>query len=236
MALTVVYGNELFESVLQSFMSDKPVEHRELASELMTEVKASSIQERSLIFCMSARPNLLNQWRDYGRDIVPYCIEFDAPGLLKPDWNFSATFVPLIYKSEDQLRLCHQLISELYETTSRLAARLEDADRQTVLSILSVQVRLLTLHFKHPAFEAEEEWRMLAFPEWLKGQSVQFRTSPLGVVPFLARKPREGTLLPITKIWVGPSPHGTVSADALQTLLRSRGYNIPVEASQIPSR
>jgi len=65
--------------------------------------------------------------------------------------------------------------------------------------------RALLLHFKNPAFAAEDEWRLVSFGPWLAGQAIDFRSTALGVVPFFARTPRVGTQLPIVKIWVVPA-------------------------------
>lgn len=234
----VHYGNEMLRRLLGDFMSGKPEGERQVADRLMAMVERDAATDRPIVFCLSSKPNLLNQWRDYGKDVVPYCIEFIPQALVDGSWTYQAVAIKLIYNQDTQVRLLTELMSQLYnEVKQSEFSGLEPEGQEQVLSGLVIELRLLLLHYKDPAFQAEDEWRLVSFGAWLGGQVIEYRTSPLGVVPFVSRQPRAPKgLLPISKVWVGPSPYGEVSKDALDIFLKSHGYNVPTEASKIQAR
>ena len=64
---------------------------------------------------MSALPDLLNQWRDYGRDVVPYCFELDVNGVLQIDWSFQVELVQMIYEERDQKLVLMSLFEKIHD-------------------------------------------------------------------------------------------------------------------------
>lgn len=233
----VYYSNALLRDTLGEFMATKPRSERNLAATVRDIVARTAFIHRPVIFCMSAAPDLLNQWRDYGKDIVPYCIEFNTTGLLSGDWNFPCDLVQMIYDPTAQREILLTLFDRAYRALYRYPTLISTRTaRQTIVREILSLVWGVLIQFKNPAFAVEAEWRLLGYSANLGGQRVEFRPSRVGAVPYIARVPRQGTLLPVASVCVGPSPHSVVSQMALERLLNLRGYNCPAYYSTIPVR
>ncbi|WP_084620090.1 DUF2971 domain-containing protein [Devosia chinhatensis] len=234
----VHYSNQLLWKEIEKFSDAHASKRIKGAAEyIRNQVTQVAISYRPVIFCLSSRPNLLNQWRDYGRDVVPYCVQFQPEALLSPDWSFSCSLFPMTYEENTQESIIKTLIESIMDAYfSNSRPFIHDSTQSTLFNTIVHEIWNVLVQFKHPAFEAEQEWRLASYSSWLDGQSVKFRTSTLGIVPYYARTPRIGTRLPITKVWVGPSPWGRVSQQALDIFLGANGYEVETEASDIPAR
>lgn len=233
----VFYANDLLARAVADFVVTLPNSHRQLAYRLSRMVAATAANFRPLIFCMSGVPDLLNQWRDYGRDIVPYCFELDVLGLQQPDWSFKVELVQMIYDEREQGLVLMSIFEQIHDVLMENSELLKTKEsRNAVMSDLVSIVWAALVRFKNPAYSAEQEWRLLAHVAHTDGQKVEFRTSTLGIVPYIARMPRNGTKLPINAVWVGPSPWGAYSRIALDRFLAENGHTCPTFASQIPAR
>lgn len=179
---------------------------------------------RHVIFCMSRDGNLLNQWRDYGKDVVPYSIGIDTKYLLSnPPGPFRATVTTLIYNVQDQSNAVDDVISRV---SSDMDKHWDEGEQSLshYAEFATYELNWLVCMFKNPAFEPEQEVRLQLTHYSLiqeHGVKPKFRTSMLGVVPFYEWKPDNGRLA-ITTIMVGPSPHAHASHAALNMFLEDQ--------------
>lgn len=237
----LLYGVSLFGDRLQAFISDKPEKHTHVAGQLKDRLVKVLDQMGAVIFCMCEEANLLNQWRDYGRDVVPYCIGFATSDLVTGSFNFDTYLQPIIYDPDQQIKIMDELLRLLYERALTIEGfgELPDEQADPYLQSAAIQVAALVLRFKNSAFSAEKEWRLIThLPEVTVKVHRAFRTSPLGVVPYYEWK-RRGVheQLPIVKIIVGPSPYGHVSENALRVFLNDNKYgSVATSHSTIPIR
>jgi len=219
------------------FCEGKPTRVKNFAQIALDEIIQTAVKGRPVVFCLSKKPDLLNQWRDYGRDVVPYCFQLEPSELEKKDWSFEVNLIEMIYDEELQNRILDDLMLGLHALLRPIARDLADpAIHEAILNHVVSQVWGVLIQFKNPAYSAEQEWRLISYYPLLEGQEVEFRTNSLGIVPFFTRRPRVGTRLPIKHVWVGPSPWGDVSLNALAIFLRMKGYQVGITASAIPSR
>ncbi len=204
---------------------DRMYEHEEAFSESF----------RAVVFCMSSDGNLLNQWRDYGKDIVPYCIEFDTITLRSDaPAGFGTNLHQLIYDGNVQRRVLKEGLEEILKIAS-LAWSRSDAELDRLAMWASFEMSDLLRRLKHPAFEAERESRLSTSNYQLRQTARKYRTGPLGVVPYYEYRPE--TKLPILSVRVGPSPYAAASVAAAEMLLRDHGFDdVPVLESNIPIR
>lgn len=239
----LLYGVSLLQEVLREFETTVPEEQHGIASKVTERVKQTISDFSAIIFCFCNDPNLLNQWRDYGQDVVPYCIGFDAQLLQTPgEYSFDAYLVNVIYDRELQKRILLEAASRMYERAKTIPnfGKLSDEEGEPYLRDAAIQFSTLILRLKNPAFEAEREWRLISHrPEVQRRVKRSFRSSSLGVIPFYDWKPqRRDQRLPITDVIVGPSPHGHISHLALRELLEEYGYrnSVRTDFSTIPIR
>jgi hypothetical protein len=233
----IFYANDLLAKAVADFVVTLPNSQRLFAARLNRMVAQTAADFRPLIFCMSALRDLSNQWRDYGRDVVPYCFELDVNGIRQADWSFQVDLVQMIYEEKDQRLVLMSLFEQIHDMLEANSELLRHkATRNTVMDDIVSLVWAALVRFKNPAYDVEQERRLLAHVANITGQKVEFRTSTLGIVPYLARTPRAGTRLPVNAVWVGPSPWGAYSRIALNRFLAENGYDYPTFYSEIPAR
>jgi hypothetical protein len=234
----VHYANQLLLAAVERFCVGKPTMVQKFSRAVRDRIIETAMYARPLIFCLSSKPDLLNQWRDYGRDIVPYCFQLDPNELVKKDWSFQAHLIEMIYDEMVQKAILDDLLVRLSGVLRPLTRQLLDPKlHEWLVGQVVSQVWGVLVQFKNPAYSAEQEWRLIAYSPFIDGQAIEFRTNTLGIVPFISRSPRLGTKLPIQHVWVGPSPWGDVSGYALSIFLRMKGYQqVGVTVSSIPAR
>lgn len=197
---------------------------------------------RNVVFCMSAQDNLLNQWRDYGKDVVPYCIEFETAKLVdRETYNFQVILSPIEYNQDRQIEMMLHMLEFIYEEAKKLAddKRLEtEEDLTSAYYRAAEEIVFFIIRFKNPAFSAEQEWRLLTFAPQLERLKIkrEFRASSLGATPYYIWERLDGKQLPIRHVTVGPSPYSAVSDMALKSLLADNGYPTETHFSTIPIR
>ena len=231
------WGIEVLEEVvggLKTTMSERPKHFLEDMVRAQLEV---SEDFRSVIFCMSLEGNLLNQWRDYGKDVVPYCIEFDAEGLWREqDANFSPALIEMEYDHNTQKVLVGELLNRIFAIMEPLWDTMPDDAIYRMAVRASFQIGILLEQFKHPAFSAEKEVRLQEAHYSIVSDGVlpHFRPSSLGLVPYYVWSPKNK--LKIKSVTVGPSPHSDASAEALKQFLRHHNIDADTKISGIPIR
>ncbi|TAY95878.1 MULTISPECIES: DUF2971 domain-containing protein [Rhizobium] len=235
------WGINLVAMAIDELLSGKPLEEIEAGESLKAEVVQAMQAFQPVIFCMSARNNLLNQWRDYGKDAVPYSIEFDVQALEKWDGKTFPIFITkIVYDVSLQRRLIRELLSRIYAKTIELRGSrqyFDEDEGQRLLRGAAVEIVSLITRFKNTAFDAEEEWRAICYRPQVASVPRKYRSSSLGVVPYYEWYAKEAPKqLPVKSVTVGPSPYAPVSDLALQQFLADNGYDVSTHHSTIPIR
>ena len=235
------WGVQLAGLVLDELLADGTEEEKNAGAALKAEIKTAMTAFQPVIFCMSARNNLLNQWRDYGKDVVPYCIEFDVQELQKwQHMSFPILLTKIVYDLTTQETLLKRLLTSIREKASELLGGRKHFDEHEVAPLLrgaASEIIALISRFKNSAFQAEEEWRALCYRPDVLFEKSGYRSSGLGVIPFYEWHAKDGeTRLPIKSVTVGPSPYAQLSDLALKRFLDDNGYHVPTYYSTIPIR
>ena len=234
----------LFIEQLKRFLSDKPEIDRAFGAELERALPHAAYFMKPYIFCVSDTPDLLNQWRDYGADVVPYCIELDVASLANSnEFNFPIYVAQVIYDENYQRFISWRLIEQIYSRYKSLPAGLEvdDATKNAMLNVVATEIFFVICRFKNSGFASEKEWRFISHGvNVTQFAQPEFRVGKLGVIPYFEYRKRDHAIdkrLPITAVWVGPSPYAQTSEYGLQQLLARYGYDtVRTAYSQIPIR
>jgi hypothetical protein len=197
---------------------------------------------RCFVACFCEKPDVLSQWRGYGRD-SGFALGFDGAALrsyLSVSCNLP--LVPVVYGLEDQEANVQSRIDALLPdldearfkamTDEDISNLLDDSEDERRRSLFP-----LCIQFKNSAFEAEEEWR-IGILQARASSSIQFRSGPLGLTPYVNVRLAEKAL-PLKTVVVGPGPHAELRQSALELLLTKFGYestNVEVQPSAIPFR
>lgn len=242
-ASEIQYGVDLVEAALKRWCADRPLWQVNLAKKIHGNTFRNSLSSRPAAFCMSDGPNILNQWRDYGKDRVAYSIGFEPRQLrrcLHTDVEAgSMVLLQMIYEPARQEILLGETINSVM---SEVVAHLNDKEppseaQDEIADIAALPLTIGVLALKHPDFSAEREWRLCTSVEALIARQ-KFRGTPLGLAPYYVVGLSEGEdRLPIKDVMVGPSPHGFVAEMGVKLLLKKHGYDdVTTSHSQIPLR
>lgn len=236
----MAWGRLVLEEHLKHRFATSPEPQQQFWHTVNALVARSSETFRHVIFCLSREGNLLNQWRDYGRDVVPYSIGLDSTYFMadKPMGNFDTAVTPMIYKVADQMKLVEAVVSKICDLMEPRNDRqpdqlLDDAH------YASYELGWIIAQFKNPAFEPEQEVRLqLSHYRLTQALAVKpkFRSSILGLVPYYEWKPLKGRL-PVKHVIVGPSPHAPASHESLKIYLQQQELpDVETTHSTIPIR
>jgi hypothetical protein len=208
--------------------------------------------QHAYITCFCESGNLLSQWRAYSNNGGGYCVGFDfSSGVqIKPksegiDSGSSPILRKVIYKREKQERFVNAVLNE---AESNLRKELEVVDKENA-GLLAARIggdiaNLLVdiiLSYKHPAFEEEQEWRMIRTKlDTHEPEKLNFRSSDGGLVPYLKNniyyEQEENYFFPVNSIQFGPSLEAERNEIAIELFLKhirttndSRDIKIPEE-------
>lgn len=233
------YGLSMIEETLEGFVKGRSSALQDAGKAIFQHTFEASHFHRPGVFCMSARDNLLNQWRDYGRDTVCYSIGIDPrPLIMSNQHNLKCVLIRMQYKEMKQRSFVERVVEETLSKVEEVIDGRETYDGHAdIVSAAALPLTQCVVALKHPDFEAEEEWR-LASSVSTSIHSQKFRATPLGVAPYYEfKRLDEKPLLPLTRITVGPSPHGFAAQMGLNMLLQAHGYDgLPTDFSKVPLR
>ncbi len=204
------------------------------------------------VSCFSANPDMLSQWRAYAANASGYSIGFDSNSLSQigvsgNKIDFMIDLIKVIYNPEIQAEVidkaldwvCDYVDKNIFEVQQE---RLEDAITNWCALLLGTVVGL-SIRFKHPGFEEEDEWRLIIAPDVLDGLDldtsiVETRVSNNRIVPFLKLAIEQSAIKNLT---VGPKNNiammDPANDIALRQLFRNAGKDIPrVIRSRTPFR
>lgn len=197
------------------------------------------------VTCFSEQEDDLGQWRGYGGGECGYAIGFDTTGINKAIARRNGTLLlPMNYDEQKQDFLVADVVhmAEQY-FLQRLAQGITDTDKlaKDFIIAFAQELDIFACIIKHPKFVSEGERRIAAYLQPNEYNLLEFRQKRT----LLARHlPIDLTILhedknklPITRIYVGPSPSQQVTKISVGDLLLKFGYKgITVETSKAPYR
>ncbi|MFM2415424.1 MAG: hypothetical protein RL385_147 [Pseudomonadota bacterium] len=201
------------------------------------------------VACFCQDGDLLNQWRVYAPN-DGFSLRFDTAELLRgqdeanPRHYFS--LMRVVYDEDEQRALLDELLGlavKYAETHFPNPGDVDRADKSLRNSFHQPLMRLL-LAFKHPAFNVEQEWRLVS---GIGGpmSDTKFRAGRYGLTPYIEfscpvlerQQGQPRNKLPISQVRVGPNANGDLAGHATCGLLQSLGYgDVSVEGSLLPVR
>jgi hypothetical protein len=198
------------------------------------------------VTCFSKEKDDLSQWRAYSGGENGYAIAFLAAGLFG---RANGIVARVNYSQDEQREVAMRVARATLEffkegLHARATGEIDDASKEAwaieFLPFWEALIGRLAPMVKDPAFRGENEYRIIhelqntefSLLQFRQKQSLMSRHLPLVYPPQNHATPSH--LLPIAEIMVGPSRHKEISRISVDTLLRQRGYTIPVTISAIP--
>jgi len=181
----------------------------------------------------SSKGDSLGQWRGYAGLHSGYSLGFNFKEIesINPDTRL----VACCYDKSKQLDGIKRIIDEYLP-------QMKSAEREGPHELLAKaywaasDIALLAATLKHPAFEEEEEWRLVVGPLEANNERICYRPGKRLIIPYvnIGFGPSE---LPLKRIIVGPGPHQERNAASLrQMLILHRFKDVEVSISDAPFR
>ena len=210
------------------------------------------------VSCFCEGGNLLSQWRAYGQ-AGGYAIGFYATDLelgLRAPGIFDTRLLKVTYDERKQRDGIHAILRSFIEEVEGAGVEIP-ADPAALTKLLTPLLSMLQevildkiVAYKHPAFEEEREWRIIARPRVIDfqqeqrgeptgsgvatalgvahrqhqlSQPVKYRTSKGVLIPFIELE-RPDQRLPIRSVRFGPSLDKIRTESSLKGFLARNGY------------
>jgi len=183
------------------------------------------------------------QWLHYGRGGDGYAIEFATSGLELEPFDLAK----VIYRREDQRSVIETMVAALENAFLDLGFRRDvHTKAATCISaarLLAWTLLVLSARFKNPAFESENEWRLITMHHdgpmvdrtAFTPSEMNFRALGNRVVPFICTPHKE---LPVRSVCVGSKVDLAGATQAIRLLTASGKYPEPIRVwpSSVPLR
>jgi hypothetical protein len=190
----------------------------------------------------SEASDLLSQWRGYCRNGSGYSLGFSLERLQSCVNPAGFIIKPCIYDENKQTDAIGELVKKASDRFVQEVGRTGenwDAKSRYLSAEIIVEFIQLAPFLKHPKFEEEREWRIVANLETKNVRSlIKFRTGRTMIVPYIEIPlPIVNENLVINEVIVGPTLESEISMASVELLLKSRNIICPnIKCSTIPYR
>ena len=216
----MLYHFELLESLLNGIFGDD-----------------DSISKINIyVFSLSKGQDDLNQWRGYCPKEGGFCIEFNTNKLLSlVDKNKGYEIKECKYckknGSPEIKTLVESFVSRLKDLILESSKGFTKVHREFLSEIIRISP-----YIKNDSFHSESEVRIIH--ESKSEDEINYCEGKSIIIPHVEFSPVDvDGKLPISKIWIGPTPHPELSKLSVKSMLNTYGYKgVEVEISKIPYR
>jgi hypothetical protein len=233
-ARELMYGYNLFReiaTILSEEIDDDDA--RDLVEGIITSVNLEF--QTAFAGCLCKNPDLLSQWRGYGRSGVGFNLGFSTQYLLD---------LPIIklrrvlYDKNAQTKVIQEILGEIFRHARLYAASLNDAEKSAWQKHVARHVEALVVVFKHEAFAEEREFRIyVASNDVPESWVVQHRPFRDLILPYLCINLTPVWPRVIAEIWVGPNNIMELrKTNMIDYLSRIQMEHVHVRTSEVPYR
>lgn len=233
------YGLNEFENCFEEVRQSRALtEISGRLSDLPLWVRQLANARSEYLFCLCDRKNLISQWREYSKDTTSYAIGLDLRDHGMESLSPRPVLIKVEYSQISQRTTIHQLLEACNSFMKHGApSDITGQEMDVIKTALAKMALRCIIHFKHPAFEPESEWRLVLGGIREELGPLEFRATKMGVSPYMEVAVDRGGLLPIRSVMIGPSAFREVAHSTTETFLKSCGYTgIPLHTSDIPIR
>src|SRR6267142_1160532 len=208
-----------------------------------TLVAARADESRAYTMSFCGNLNLAGQWLHYGRSGSGVAVGFYPEQLTQPPFDLFR----IIYRPQAQIEAIRTIVRTIDDSLAELLPTIDDGGQRDRLKAVAADVAadhlwMASPKLKHPSFEAEEEWRLIAYE--LRGPGAPSGHGPAGTTHFRASTGRvipykelEFKSLPAFEVVLGSScPMGPNDLGVLVLMEERLGARLTVRVSDVPVR
>lgn len=243
-------ASDMLNGTMQSVTSPKT---REFLNHLLTQVYIlGKSHYQVFVTCFCESDNLLSQWRAYTDKGIGYCLTFVfteqtrlGASAMSQDEGPGFFLRRIIYKPEEQRDLVRRYLQVTVEAVEKALLVQHDIE-PVVMAVEACNVLLdMLVCFKHPAFEEENEWRLVrvTLPEH-ESEQIGFRERNGLLIPYRPTYIYDAVdvnkrCFPLRTITLGPSMESVRAQSAIGLFLKhlaARDHPIELPTDQIEIR
>ena len=174
---------------------------------------------------------------------MPASVNFDR--LCSPTQRSQLKLVKCNYDLKEQKRAVTEFADQLSRLISSDGHSIKDRNQalQFYTEHVSSQLKILANEIKHPAFEEEQEWRLVKTFVHANHPNLKYRPGKGMLIPYYEISLVESdTFPPISEIYIGPHKNAELSERVTRTFLAGERANYPespfvyVKRSEAPYR
>lgn len=196
-----------------------------------------------MLFAASFRANgnLLGQWRGYSALGKGVSLGL-SPGWLQARANEQGFQIArCIYDPDRQAGLVEEIVGALEDDAQRALESGIDRDDARIFERLESRLLRIAAVLKHPAFEEEQEWRLVSpVMDDCQDCPVAFREGVSMLIPWYPFRltAQVGAGMTLEHVFLGPTPNIDLSMNSLALYLRKRGVEprLGIDYCRIPYR
>lgn len=227
------YASSVALQVVNELTTDTDVKERMNAI-----IVSTQYQWDAFVTSFSEQGDQLGQWRAYGQG-GGFSIGFDVAPLKERAIEQGYGLVKCSYDARENKSEIRPLVE--------WAVQQKPFEPKDTIHFLN-EFLTIAPRFKHPSFTAEEEWRLVnvrqaPFTHGKPYSDICYRPGKSFFIPYrmfaLTSNQDPKTLLPISKVYVGPTPHADLSVWTVRNCLHTKALSMigtKVEKSSIPYR
>jgi hypothetical protein len=220
-------GNAQLESILLAVLRD------------VTPARANGVSVASL----SLAEDDLSQWRAYSGGSGGICLQFEPVELAARIGLTGSLFGAVRYTEPEQLQIVTDLCSQIFAGAHSVVAGTMAQQEFQTRCFLSIQLACALM--KNHKFANEREWRMVVWAALAPYVTAAVRPGRSMLVPYLSVRldtvksptgPTFGGKLPLSSVWVGPTPHPDLALRGTWSALNLYSESAELKLSEVPFR
>lgn len=226
--------------VLGEARSQMSEQERAIAECIELQLKQRNLADiQTFVLCFSEDANLLSQWRAYTPHGRGVSIGFDHNLLLGRCERVKWSWTKCVYTEQGHLHVVERLARLLISDALKIGGPADAATRES-LRRNEKELFLFLACLKHPAFEAEREYRLVSPPIPFTDPSINFRAGMTTLVPFYVFDLLDDEVrhFPAADLVVGPTLDPEISRHAVHAVYQKYRVErtITIHDSRIPYR
>jgi len=197
------------------------------------------------VTCFSSEENDLGQWRAYSGGEGGVALGFRPENLIVAAGIKGANLYQVVYDDNLKIQLVMSILRFGMQEYKRVAEDVESARKTEYLDQWLIEfvywVAMLAPTLKHQAFQQEKEWRLITRADYktkieLVPTSAGFKLRIRLPLRAAMEHPID-TRMPVSEVWIGPSPNTQLINQALDLYLKRKGMTgVEIKRALIPLR